>query len=87
MLYLFPRDVLDKIWDLIESVSVGFPTYTLLTSGFNNKKHHALSLFCSSQNIYQIYFQRMNNSLHVAIDLFGNFNPMSLFPRRFEKTA
>ena len=23
----FPRDVLDEIWDLIESVSEGFPTY------------------------------------------------------------
>ena len=25
MLSFFPRDVLDKIWDLIESVSEGFP--------------------------------------------------------------
>ena len=24
----FPRDVLDEIWDLIESVSEGFPTYS-----------------------------------------------------------
>ena len=27
MLSLFPRDYLDEIWDLIESVSEGFPTY------------------------------------------------------------
>ena len=27
VLSFFPRDVLDKIWDLIESVSEGFPTY------------------------------------------------------------
>ena len=27
MLSLFPRDVLDEIWDLIESVSEGFPTH------------------------------------------------------------
>ena len=27
MLSCFPRDVLDGIWDLIESVSEGFPTY------------------------------------------------------------
>ena len=27
MLSFFPRDVLDEIWDLIESVSEGFPTY------------------------------------------------------------
>ena len=26
---LFPRDVLDEIWDLTESVSEDFPTYTL----------------------------------------------------------
>ena len=24
----FPRDVLDEIWDLIESASEGFPTYS-----------------------------------------------------------
>ena len=27
VLSLFPRDVLDEIWDLFESVSKGFPTY------------------------------------------------------------
>ena len=26
----FPRDVLDEIWDLIGSVSEGFPSYSLL---------------------------------------------------------
>ena len=28
MLSFFPRDVLDEIWDLIESVSGGFPSYS-----------------------------------------------------------
>ena len=28
MLSFFPRDVLDDIWDLIESVSEGFPIYS-----------------------------------------------------------
>ena len=28
MLPFFPRGVLDEIWDLIESVSEGFPTYS-----------------------------------------------------------
>ena len=28
MLSVFPLDVLDEIWDLIESVSVGFLTYS-----------------------------------------------------------
>ena len=27
MLSFFPRDILDEIWDLIESVSEGFPSY------------------------------------------------------------
>ena len=27
---LFPRDVLDEIWDVIGSVSQGFPTYFFL---------------------------------------------------------
>ena len=30
MLSFFPRDVLDEIWDLIESVSEGFRTYSLI---------------------------------------------------------
>ena len=30
MLSFFPRDVLDKIWDLIGSVSEGFPTFFLM---------------------------------------------------------
>ena len=30
MLSLFPRYGLDEIWDLIESVSEGFPTYSLV---------------------------------------------------------
>ena len=28
VLSFFPQDVLDEIWDLIESVSEGFPTYS-----------------------------------------------------------
>ena len=32
-LCFFLRDVLDGIWDLIESVPEGFPTYSLLTAG------------------------------------------------------
>ena len=38
MLSFFPRDVLDEIWDLMESVSWGFPTYSfmILTVKENN---------------------------------------------------
>ena len=28
VLSFFPRDVLDEIWDLIESIFEGFPTYS-----------------------------------------------------------
>ena len=28
VLSFFPQDVLDEIWDLIKSVSEGFPTYS-----------------------------------------------------------
>ena len=28
---IFPRDVLDGIWDLIESVSEGFPTFSFIS--------------------------------------------------------
>ena len=31
MLSFFPRDVLDEIWDLNESVSEGFPTYSSMS--------------------------------------------------------
>ena len=37
MLYLFPRNVLDEIWDLIESVSEDFPTYVCIKSRFKSR--------------------------------------------------
>ena len=36
VLSFFPLDVLDEIWDLIESVSEGFVTYSLLPIPFDN---------------------------------------------------
>ena len=42
MLSFFPRDVLDEIWDLIESVSEGFPTYSCVAfndRGISIEKH------------------------------------------------
>ena len=32
---LFPRDVLDEIWDLIKSVSKGFLTYFIIPSSIS----------------------------------------------------
>ena len=44
MLIFFPRDVLDEILNLIESVSEGFPTYTYDTKpmfiSFDDKRFH-----------------------------------------------
>ena len=41
MLSVFPPDILDEIWDLIGSVSEGFPTFsfilTLLTGSKSNR--------------------------------------------------
>ena len=41
MLSFFPLDVLDEIWDLIESVSEGFLTYSFipLQKNYRKKKH------------------------------------------------
>ena len=35
VLSLFPRDVLDEIWDLIESVSEGFPIFLYLNDSLS----------------------------------------------------
>ena len=45
MLSLFPRDVLDEIWDLIESVYEGFPTndqcsHLLIKISINVRNRH-----------------------------------------------
>ena len=37
MLSFFPRDVLDEILDLIESVSEGFPTYSYSNIHMQNR--------------------------------------------------
>ena len=42
VLSFFPLDVLDEIWDLIESVSEGFLTYSCNT--FLLCKHHKLTV-------------------------------------------
>ena len=36
MLSFIPRDVLDEIWNLIESVSEGFPTYLIVRQEISN---------------------------------------------------
>ena len=40
----FQRDVLDEIWDLIESVSEGFPTYFYIKGIIQNSKQTLMLL-------------------------------------------
>ena len=37
VLSFFPRDVLDEIWDLVESVLENFPTYSNVNSCLNRQ--------------------------------------------------
>ena len=58
VLSFFPRDVLDEIWNLIESVSEGFPTYLYSVCTFMH----------SDQNL------RNRNSLMVPMNFYsGNY--------------
>ena len=68
MLSLFPLDVLDEIWDLIESVSEGFLTYSwscllLGHSGFLLLRY--FSNVVSHPRIFQVsqYFSVESSSL------------------------
>ena len=54
VLSFFPRDVLDKIWDLIKSVSEGFPIYSWLHTtttgnGLSYKLPRSLRLWLSKK--------------------------------------
>ena len=51
MLSFFPRGVLDEIWDIFESVSEGFPSYSSLM-------HIVISL----QNVISGYALTMHNT-------------------------
>ena len=42
VLSFFPLDVLDGIWDLIQSVSEGFLTYSCMTYHLSALKYHRL---------------------------------------------
>ena len=61
MLSFFPQDVLDEIWDLIESVSEGFPTYSCsflygkketLAKGKGNVYNHLLGNVLNDHILY-----------------------------------
>ena len=63
MLSFFPRDVLDESWDLIESVSEGFPTYSF--SRFNIAD---LSKFVVNYNL--IYIISNHKCIIILMGLF-----------------
>ena len=70
VLSLFPRDVLDEIWDLIESVSDGFPTYFRILEQI---------LFCNSSRKGRITIQ-------IKFILLKNWSDLSHFLRVFLST-
>ena len=48
MLSFFPLDVLDEIWDLIESVSEGFLTYSFSGPANQSRKKAVLFNYCKA---------------------------------------
>ena len=62
MLAFFPLDVLDEIWDVIESVSGGFLTYSLITAYCNSKSLIRLTNVWRGINAY--YFFQPNSGVN-----------------------
>ena len=56
VLSFFPLDVLDEIWDLIESVSEGFPTYSYSFSVYMFSKFEMYNY-----NLANLYVQQVRN--------------------------
>ena len=65
MLSFFPRDVLDEIWDLIESVSEGRPTCFSLSFTVTGWK-----AFIRVLNFPILHFNSVTASLSIVIFLF-----------------
>ena len=51
----FPRDVLDEILNLIESVSEGFPTYSYILQNHSRRKKFVLQCH-ETQRYRQIFY-------------------------------
>ena len=64
MLSFFPRDVLDVILNLIESVSQGFPTYACIKSGIEVIK----KIPCSTQ-LNMKFFLVINVKMPTVVDI------------------
>ena len=57
---LFPRDVLDEILNLIESVSEGFPTYFYL---YNLMSHFNIYTKLTQINVIQVYIEKTKKQM------------------------
>ena len=71
MVSFFQRDVLDEIWDLIESVSDGLPSYSFVLSLSEDNQSGVFEAFNSTSrylddlsNIDNIFFDNMVNRLY-----------------------
>ena len=69
LLYFFPLDVLDESWDLIESVSEGFLTYsTIRTKNFLSTTANASILFYSIPCPWKVFGAlQMNSQQSISI--------------------
>ena len=65
VLSFFPRDVLEEIWDLIESVSEVFPTYSFMAiQGPSSQSRCKLTPdVCPSQNCHKLLIGVRNRGL------------------------
>ena len=92
MLSFFPLDVLDEIWDLIESVSEGFLTYSLRQMlHITQCIFDELSTVGPQEKLYRIFTALMNvvayvvmsgRSVSLATLFLGRFRP----PKRLTST-
>ena len=65
MLSFLPLDVLDEIWDVIESVSEGFLTYSLIFAPGENQRPLSIYqefMIGEQQTRYQTYFSSSKNT-------------------------
>ena len=69
----FPLDVLDEIWDLIESDSEGFPTYYFIIWRHSHRSQITLSAEGISYNIAR--------QVKLTPDAFGFFDTFDGFSR------
>ena len=63
VLSFFPLDVLDEIWDLIESVSEGFLTYSYLQSKLQSKDKEASCFRLTITTTLQKWQQKLQESV------------------------